>query len=245
MSIGREYMKATERSKLGPSDQQQGKPQPPLFRPYDGPGPIVDLPSPMTLPDHTVNFRTLVEDRQTWRRYAETPLTQQALSYLLWTTQGIKAELEHSTRRTVPSAGARHPFETYLLINNVEGLTPGLYFFLAREHKLGPVAADPGITGRIMATCLDQKQIAVSAATFIWVADSYRTTWRYGDRGYRYMHLDAGHVCQNLYLAAESIDCGVCAIAAFKDDEINPLLHLDGEEQFVIYLATVGPKQQR
>jgi SagB-type dehydrogenase family enzyme len=66
--------------------------------------------------------------------------------------------------------------------------------------------------------------------------------WRYGERGYRYMHLDAGHVCQNLYLSAESIDCGVCAIAAFQDEEINSVLGIDGEEEFVIYVATVGKK---
>ncbi len=78
--------------------------------------------------------------------------------------------------------------------------------------------------------------------TFAWTVDSYRMTWRYGERGYRYLHLDAGHVCQNLYLAAESVDCGVCAIAAFDDEAANRLLGLDGEEQFVIYFATVGKK---
>ena len=66
--------------------------------------------------------------------------------------------------------------------------------------------------------------------------------WRYGERGYRYMHLDAGHACQNLYLAAEVIDAGVCAIAAFYDDQINPLLGLDGDNNFVVYVATVGKK---
>jgi SagB-type dehydrogenase family enzyme len=66
--------------------------------------------------------------------------------------------------------------------------------------------------------------------------------WRYGERGYRYLYLDAGHVCQNLYLAAESINCGVCAIAAFSDDDMNSLLKIDGVEQYVIYLATVGKK---
>jgi SagB-type dehydrogenase family enzyme len=81
-----------------------------------------------------------------------------------------------------------------------------------------------------------------SAVTFIWVAVPYRMTWRYGERGYRYLLLDAGHVCQNLYLAAENISSGVCAIAAYHDAMFNELLGLDGENQFVIYLGTVGKK---
>jgi len=67
--------------------------------------------------------------------------------------------------------------------------------------------------------------------------------WRYGERGYRYLFLDAGHVCQNLYLASENIDCGTCAIGAFHDDELNKLLNINGKDQFVIYAATVGKKK--
>ncbi|MFH1570318.1 MAG: SagB/ThcOx family dehydrogenase, partial [Gemmatimonadota bacterium] len=81
-----------------------------------------------------------------------------------------------------------------------------------------------------------------SAVTFFWVAVPRRTTWRYVERGYRYLHLDAGHVCQNLYLAAESIGAGTCAIAAFDDDALIDILGLDPQEAFVIYLATVGKR---
>jgi SagB-type dehydrogenase family enzyme len=82
--------------------------------------------------------------------------------------------------------------------------------------------------------------LRTSAVIFIWVAIGYRMTYRYGNRGYRYMHLDAGHVCQNLYLAALAVDCGVCAVGGFYDDKVNELLNLDGVENFVIYMATVG-----
>ena len=84
--------------------------------------------------------------------------------------------------------------------------------------------------------------VAASAVTFIWVAVVHRMAWRYGQRGYRYLHLDAGHACQNLYLAAESVGCGVCAIAAFDDEDVSRVLGLDGEDQFAIYVATVGKK---
>jgi len=79
----------------------------------------------------------------------------------------------------------------------------------------------------------------------VWVAIPHRMTWRYSERGYRYLHLDAGHACQNLYLAAEAIGGGVCAIGAFDDDAMATLLDLDPDEQFVIYLATVGKKVVR
>ena len=81
-----------------------------------------------------------------------------------------------------------------------------------------------------------------SAVTFIWAAMAYRMKWRYGERSYRYLHLDAGHVCQNLYLVAEDINSGVCGIAAFEDEDINSALNLDGEDQFVVYIATLGKK---
>jgi SagB-type dehydrogenase family enzyme len=145
--------------------------------------------------------------------------------------------------RTVPSAGARHAFETYLLLNNVEGLPPGLYRYLAIERRLLQLNLDPTMADQITDACWRQRMVKKSAVTFIWVAIKYRMVWRYGERGYRYLHLDAGHVCQNLYLAAEAIDCGVCAIAAFQDEELNRLLELDGEEEFAIYLATVGKKK--
>jgi len=131
------------------------------------------------------------------------------LSYLLWCTQGIKEIMPgKATFRTAPSAGACHLFETTLLVNQVEGLQPELYWFLAGKHQLVKLKVEPGIADQITQACFNQEFVAKSAVTFIWIADKYRTTWRYGQRGYRYMHLDAGHVCQNLYLAAESIVAG-------------------------------------
>jgi SagB-type dehydrogenase family enzyme len=82
--------------------------------------------------------------------------------------------------------------------------------------------------------------VTTSAVTFIWAAVPYRTVWRYSERSYRYLYLDAGHVCQNLYLAAESIHCGVCAIGAFDDDGVDALLGFTPPESFVIYLASLG-----
>jgi SagB-type dehydrogenase family enzyme len=140
----------------------------------------------------------------------------------------------------VPSAGARHPFETFLLINRVDTLEPGLYRFLASKHKLQEVKIDDTLCDAFAQANWSKEMLRTSAVIFIWVAIGYRMTYRYGNRGYRYMHLDAGHVCQNLYLAALAVDCGVCAVGGFYDDKVNELLNLDGLENFVIYMATVG-----
>ena len=148
-----------------------------------------------------------------------------------------------ATLRTVPSAGVRHCFETYLLVNRVEGLKQGLYRFLATEHSIQEVDTDPGIAERVTQACFNQRFVMQSAATFIWTAVAYRMMWRYGERGYRYMHLDAGHACQNLYLAAEAIGCGACAIAAFHDDALNEALQIDGVEQFAVYVGVLGKKR--
>lgn len=144
----------------------------------------------------------------------------------------------------MPSAGARHAFETYLLINRVETLEPGVYRYLALDHALAATNLKPGMADEVTHACYDQGQVAQSAVTFLWVAVVERMTWRYVQRGYRYLHLDAGHVCQNLYLAAEAVGCGVCAIAAYDDELANTTLGLDGEAQFVIYAASLGKKQK-
>jgi SagB-type dehydrogenase family enzyme len=113
---------------------------------------------------------------------------------------------------------------------------------LASEHALLLVDRSDGVADRLTEGCQKQAMVYRAAVTFFWVAVAERMVWRYGQRGYRYLHLDAGHVCQNLYLAAESLDCGTCAIAAFDDDLLNAALTVDGQEMFAVYVAAVGKK---
>jgi SagB-type dehydrogenase family enzyme len=241
--IGRQFMQHTQYRYMDKPDQDKGLPQPPLQLEYDRSKPLIELPAPGSLVVGGIDLRQAIENRRSVRQYAQQPLSLAELSFLLWCTQGVKQVTDRPvTLRTVPSAGARHAFETYLLINRVEGLAPGLYRFLAIEHKLLEVDLKPGLADRMVDACLQQRFVKSSAATFIWSAVVYRMAWRYTERGYRYLHLDAGHVCQNLYLAAAAIGCGACAIAAFDDEAVNQLLGLDGEEQLAIYLATVGKR---
>jgi len=241
--IGKEFMEKTKYHYLDKSDQMKGLPQPSLELEYDKTKTVIDLPGPEDIKVSNISLREAIENRRSMRKYSQIPLTIEELSYLLWCTQGVKEVMPRSaTLRTVPSAGARHAFEPYLLVNNVKDLEGGIYRFLAIEHKLVEINTASGIADQMTEACFGQIFVKTSAVTFIWTAVPYRMNWRYGQRGYRYMHLDAGHVCQNLYLSAASIDCGVCAIAAFSDDDMNRLLNLDGENQFVIYIATAGKK---
>jgi len=239
---GKEFMLRTEYGSQPPSAQLLGHPPPPLDLPYTKAKTSIPLPAPGDIAIPAVDLRDVIEQRESVRNYTPEPLTLPEVAFLLWCTQGVRHVDRIFTLRTVPSAGARHAFETYLLINRVEDVPPGLYRYLALEHRLAEESRDPGIARQVAAGCLNQQHILKSAVTFLWTAVPDRMTWRYGERGYRYLHLDAGHVCQNLYLAALSVGCGVCAIAAFDDAAMNRLLGIDGEEQFLIYVATVGKK---
>jgi len=185
-----------------------------------------------------------VMNRVSVRAYSEEPLSLDELSYVLWSTQGVKEVTKRpATLRTVPSAGSRHCFETYVLVNRVEGLEPGLYRFIAVDHKLQEIDMSDEIAERVTQGCFGQRFVLSSAITLILTAVRYRMMWRYTERGYRYMHIDAGHVMQNLYLCAEALNSGVCAIAAFYDDQINEILGVDGEEQFTVYVGALGKKR--
>lgn len=241
--IVREFMRETQPKNCSEAPQDLGVPQPPLELPVPPDVALIPLPAPDGLNIPPADLREIIEKRRSLRRYTDQALSLAELSYLLWLTQGVKTITKRPvTMRTVPSAGARHAFETILLINNVEGLQPGLYRFAASQHALLKLDAPEDIRDEITHACWDQSQVANSAATFIWVAVVERMCWRYVERGYRYLHLDAGHVCQNLYLAAEAINCGVCAIAAYDDNLLNEALDLDGENLFAIYLGTVGKR---
>ncbi|MFC2083209.1 SagB/ThcOx family dehydrogenase [Candidatus Bipolaricaulota bacterium] len=241
--IGDTFLEGTKYRNLDPSDQKKGEAQPPLHSLLRD-GKRIPLPSPANSNLGLMGLREAIEVRRSLRNYADVPLALDEVSFLLWCSQGVKPESTGKvTFRTVPSAGARHAFETVLLVNRVEGLESGLYQYNAADHGLIQWESPADITEQVTAACLNQPIIRNSAATFLWTAERYRMAWRYGERGLRYLFLDAGHVCQNLHLAAESIGAGVCAVGAFTDDQLNQVLELDGVDRFVVYLAGVGKRE--
>jgi len=242
-TVGQTFLEQTKYHNLETSPQKLGEPLPALELEVAKTIERINLPDFKIIPLSEQNIIALIEKRETLRNYKADGLLLEELTYLLWGTQGVKTITDYPvTRRTVPSAGSRHPFETYLLVNRVERLEPGLYRYLALEHKLAQLPTAEDIKEKLTRACLQQDHVRNSAVTFFWVAIPIRTIWRYCQRGYRYMFLDAGHVCQNLYLMAESINCGVCAIAAYDDDLVNQALGLDGKTLFTIYIATLGKR---
>jgi SagB-type dehydrogenase family enzyme len=225
------------------TDQSKGLPQPPLQKPYPADAKLVDLVPPDDLTLGTMPLIEAIRRRRSRRKFTDDPITLEELSFLLWTTQGVEELIGRSGRatlRTVPSAGARHAFETYLSAHRVDGLPEGLYRYLALEHKLCLVATGDGLAANARGACLGQKFVEQSAVTFIWTVVPYRMEWRYVRGSHKIIALDAGHVCQNLYLAAESIGCGTCAIGAYDQDAMDELVGVDGESEFVLYVAPVG-----
>jgi SagB-type dehydrogenase family enzyme len=240
---GTTFMELTRYEHLSPSDQNLKKPSPPLAKPVPRGVRYIPLPKPGTISIPPMDLRMAIEKRRSLRHYLKEPLTIEQLAYLLWCSQGIVQVVDpFYTLRNVPSAGGRHALETYLLINRVESLPPGLYRYVPFSHSLVEIDCTLGITDKVMAACLGQAFVRSSAVTFLWSAIIYRMAWRYSERAYRLVHLDAGHACQNLYLAAEQVSCGACAIGAFDDKLMADLLGVNIEEEFVLYCAAVGKR---
>ena len=239
-STGKDFIRLTQYEYLTASDQSRGEAPPEMEMPYTGDGPVIHLPKTWTLKHSALMLDDTITGRRSIRRFSTAPLALDELSWLLWCSQGVQKVIAPSTIRTVPSAGARHPLDTLVLLNRVKGIQQGLYRFLAIEHAIAPIELSTQVSSKLQAACLEQDMVVTASATFFWVADVYRSAWRYSERAWRYVFLDAGHACQNLYLGAASADCGVCAIAAFDDSKLNKLLGVDGENQFAVYAAVVG-----
>lgn len=229
------------------TDQNRGLPAPPIEKPFDADAARIDLTPPDAAWDAVtdITLTEAIRNRESLRYYRDEPLTVEELSFLLWATQGIRQQIDEGHAfRTVPSAGCRHTLETYLCIINVEGMDQGLYRYLPVEHQLLLEYADDGVGQKIVAASFGQQFTGQAAVTFIWTAIPYRMEWRYGTAAHKVIAIDAGHVCQNLYLACEAIGAGTCAIAAYDQDAMDRLVNVDGKEEFVIYLAPVGKKSK-
>jgi SagB-type dehydrogenase family enzyme len=194
----------------------------------------------------SANIWQLLQNRRSRRGYdAERVLKGEILSTLLWSTQGVTARHGNTLFRTTPSAGGLYPVETYLFLRAVEGYEPGIYHF--RPHAFDLELLKKGDYSMELAqAALGQMMVANAQVIFIWSAIVERSKWKYRQRAYRYIYLDAGHIGQNLYLAAEALGLGACTIGAIFDDQVNNIIGVDGVEETAIYMATVGwPKKRQ
>jgi len=216
--------------------------QPALYKEYPQ-APKIDLPP--CEPLGAMSLDEALRHRKSVRDFQDKPLSKDQLSYLLWASTGIQRHEDGYAFRTAPSAGALYPIETYVIVNNVEALEPGLYHYSVRDHRLELLAAT-GLRRQISEAALGQTTCAAAPAIFIRSAVFERCKWKYGQRAYRYIYLDAGHIAENLALAAVSLNLGTCEIGALFDDQVNAILGIDGIEESVICMAVVGvPLQQQ
>ncbi len=197
----------------------------------------VKLPSNLQKP--TMVFGEILGKRKSIRSFSTEPLSKVDLAFLLWASTGIQRIEQGYEFRTAPSAGALYPIETYISANNVEDVEKGVYHYNIKNHLLEEIK--PGDFGEALShAALNQKMCATASAVFIWTGVFGRSKWKYSQRAYRYVYLDAGHVAENFALATVSIACGSCNIGAFFDDEINSIVGIDGLDESAICLSVVG-----
>jgi len=244
LATHRDFLKDTLRLTIDfrQTDQNCGVEPPPLQKPPREGQSLIPLPGADSRQTFAgTDLLDAIAGRVSHRRYKAEPLALDELALLLWATQGVREVLHPGCAlRTVPSAGCRHAFETYLVISNVTTLAPGLYRYLPMEHALVFEHQRDDLRTELSAAVLGQAFVASAPVTFVWTVIPYRMEWRYQLAAHRVIAMDVGHVCQNLYLACAAISAGACAIAAYHQQGMDLLLGVDGEEEFVLYLAPVG-----
>lgn len=241
------FLKDTIRQSIdfGNTEQSRRVPAPPLQKPCPADALRIDLPDSAAAMARLCSMAVAqaIRQRESVRSYSTEALTLEELAALLWATQGIRRVLSPaSALRTVPSAGARHAFETYVAANRIEGLSSGLYRYLPFDGQLVQLSLDGEIGLKAAYACLGQRFVATAAATFFWTTIPARMEWRYDLAAHKVIAIDAGHVCQNLYLACTALGAGTCAIAAYDQEACDRLLGVDGDEEFTVYIASVGKR---
>lgn len=194
------------------------------------------------LPEPQFQGKISVEEallkRRSIRSYKKEALSLKEISQILWSAQGITEPSFGG--RTAPSAGALYPLEIYLVVKNIKELPAGVFKYKAENHSLIKIF-EGEISKQLAKTALGQGFIAEAPAVLVVGAVFERTTQKYGQRGLRYVFMEAGHAAQNVYLQAESLGLGTVTIGAFDDEEIKKLLKIS-ENEHPLYIMPVGKK---
>lgn len=231
------------------SDQMLRRTQPPLVKaPMTDleKNPAIELPKDFSGLDLETDLVRIFFERESRRVYSEERISLTDLSFLLWSTQGIKSirGKRYATLRTVPSGGARHPFETYFLALHVEGLKTGLYHYLPMDHSIELLQemdlSTPEAKKFISDTMCGQRWVEKASVIFYYSIIPYRGEWRYSFSAHRVMMMDIGHVSENMYIAATAMGLGACGIGAVDCRLCDEWIGLDGEEEYAFYGIPVG-----
>ena len=199
-------------------------------------GQRIELPEPILKGDTSVE--EAIGRRRSRRSFAERALTLRQVSQLLWSAQGATGE--RGRLRAAPSAGATYPLEVLVAVGDggVERLPAGIYRYVSSDHSLMKMA-EGDARARVARAALEQESLAAAPVDILIAADYRRTTRRYGERGVRYVHMEAGHVGQNIYLQAEALGLATVAVGAFEDEKVAAAFGLPDELK-PLYLMPVG-----
>jgi SagB-type dehydrogenase family enzyme len=197
---------------------------------------LIKLPPPRQ--DSDMSVERALRERRSIREFRDEQISLQQLSQLLWAAQGITSREGY---RTAPSAGALYPLEVYVLAGNVESLPIGLFRYRPNGHKLVRISNDDR-RNQMQKAALGQKWIADSAALIAFASVDSRTTGKYGKRGIGYIHIEVGHVAQNVMLQAVALGLGSAVVGAFDDDTVADILKLPERER-PLYLMPIGTKR--
>lgn len=219
-----------------PREEPDWTEAPETYKSYPG-HPRIRLPSSSI--EGGPSIWPVVAKRRSVRDFLPEQLSKEDLSRLLWASQGVTGREEGYELRAAPSAGGLYPVETYVLVNDVAGVERGVYHYSVLGHELEQLRKGDFRTQASQAA-LDQDMAYHAPVVFIWTAIFQRSKWKYGQRAYRYVYLDAGHIAQNLALAAVALGLGSCQIGALYDDEVNALIGVDGVRESVVYMSVVG-----
>lgn len=225
------------------SDERRGAPAPPLAKPAEEGKVARALPDPSSAILLERDIETCLRNRRSRRDFSHAPISLPSLSFLLWASHGVLEVIDggRSTHRTVASSGARHPYETCFFTPRVEGLERGLWRYLPLSHEVQFLRPISDLEASLRAGGLGQEHVGRGALVFAWTCIPRRAEWRYNMAAHKPMLIDLGCICQNLYLAGEALGVGVCSIGGYDQPRMDALLGLDGEEEFVVHMATVGP----
>jgi SagB-type dehydrogenase family enzyme len=191
------------------------------------------LPEPKT--DGEMSVEQALDNRRSQRNFQDKAITQEQLSQILWAAYGITSP---NGLRTAPSAGATYPLEIYAIVGNVEGINPGVYRYIAEENKIIQIV-DGDVRTELRNAALNQQMVSDAPASVFYSAVFERITGRYDDRGIKYAYIEVGHSAQNVYLQAEALGLGTCAIGAFTDSRVREILNLPDNEE-PLYLMPFG-----
>lgn len=238
---GKDFMDRTSYPDFSTFDMILRVPEPPSEKPVPDGSKIIKLPSPKRIKIPEISVRKAIESWEPVEFFTRSDMSLKELSFLLWCTQGVRKAADRDFLiRNAPSSGRRHPINTYFVAGEVEGLETGLYQYIPSTHSIAVLREESDLPFAMGTASMNFKMFTRAAVSFIWTAIPYRSVWALGNRGYRSIFIEAGHVCQSLMMASASIGYIVHPIDLFHDQMMIQLTGIDPEVEWPLYVAAIG-----